>query len=141
MKAYSLVLKLSAGVFFVVALLHVGLGPAADALLGAALPPEVLADPVLDSQNRFYGMSFAVYGVLFILGSRDVVKHGAMLRCLLWTFFAGGLARLVSMAAVGAPSVLVLGLTAVELALPPALLLWQSRLTRGAEERLQDTNP
>lgn len=128
MKTYLLILKLSSCVFFVVAALHLCLGPGADVLLGAALSAESIKDPVLDSQNRFYGVSFAVYGVLLALASTEIDRYSVMLRCVLWTFFAGGLARLVSIAAAGLPSALVIALATIELLLPPVLIYWLARL-------------
>ncbi len=64
MHALTLFLKLASPVFLVVGALHLVLGAGADVLLGARLPPEALADAALDSQNRFYGVAFSLYGVL-----------------------------------------------------------------------------
>jgi hypothetical protein len=63
MRVLAIVLKISAPVFILVSILHLTLGVGADVLLGANLSPAALADPALDSQNRFYGVAFSVYGV------------------------------------------------------------------------------
>ena len=110
-----------------VGLLHLVLGPNAEILLGANIPAAVLSDPVLDSQNRFYGVVFGLYGALFYLCSLDINKYLVVLRCVLLFFFAGGLARVVSIYAVGLPSTLVVVLLASELILPVFLLFWLSR--------------
>ncbi|MCR9062133.1 MAG: DUF4345 domain-containing protein [Rhodobacteraceae bacterium] len=128
MAWYSNLLKLAAPIFVLVGALHLVLGLGADVLLGAKLSQEAMTDPVLDSQNRFYGVSFTLYGVLLFLCASDLPKYKSVLRCVLWVFFAGGLARLVSFFAVGAPSVQVIVLAATELLLPPILLVWLSRL-------------
>jgi hypothetical protein len=120
----SLFLRLAAIAFVLAGLLHLTLG------LGAKLPPEVVRDPVLDSQNRFYGTAFTIYGVLFALGASDLKRHSLVLQCCFWCFFAGGIARLVSMGVVGKPSSMVLALTASELLLPPLLALWLRHATR-----------
>jgi hypothetical protein len=52
------VLKLIAPVFLVVGCLHLVLGINAEVLLGANIGAEVLTDPVVDSQDRFYGVAF-----------------------------------------------------------------------------------
>lgn len=130
MGSFVLLLRLAAPILFVVALLHLALGARADVLLGARLPPEALADAVLDSQNRFYGVAFAVFGVLMLLASTDVRKYAPVLRCVLWVFFAAGLARLVSMASHGAPSPAVVALLLSELLVPPLLIAWLHQLTR-----------
>lgn len=124
----SLVLKAISPVFFVVGLMHLIFGPSSEILLGANISQAALSDPVLDSQNRFYGVSFALYGALFYLCSTDLRKYITVLRCTLLFFFAGGLARLVSIYLVGLPSELVLMLLASEIALPPLLLLWAEKI-------------
>lgn len=127
----ALVLKALAPVFFVVGALHLLMGPNAEVLLGADLPAAVIADPVLDSQNRFYGVCFAIYGVLLYLSSTDLDLYGSALKAALWVFFAGGLARIVSIVMTGMPSVLVLGLMAVEIILPPVFLAWLAKHERA----------
>lgn len=124
MNPYILCLKLAAPVFFIVAALHLVMGPGADGLLGAELPLELQKDPVLDSQNRFYGVVFALYGALFWLVATDLQRYRPVLRCVLWVFFAGGLARVVSAMIVGYPGPWVAALAVTELVLPPILLWW-----------------
>ena len=114
------ILKLMAPLFCLVGVLHLVFGVGADVMLGAQLPPDAVADPVLDSQNRFYGVAFTLYGVLLHLCATDLARYAPVLRALLWVFFAAGLARLVSIALVGLPSILVL-------LLPPPVLWWLSR--------------
>jgi Domain of unknown function (DUF4345) len=123
-------LKLIAPVFLVVGAFHLVLGVSADVLLGAKLPAEALADPALNSQNRFYGVAFSLYGVLLYVCATDLSKYAVVLRCVLWVFFAAGLARLVSIATHGVPPPLVLVLLATEIALPPLLHLWLSKTLR-----------
>lgn len=120
-------LKLVAPVFALVGAVHLALGVGADVLLGAKLPPEALVDAALDSQNRFYGIAFTLYGVLFFLCATDLPRYAAVLRCVLWVFFAAGVARLVSIATHGIPPPLVLALLVSELAIPPLLHLWLSK--------------
>ena len=127
MKSLELVLRLGAPIFLLVGLLHLSLGVGAEVLLGANLPAAALAAPALDSQNRFYGVAFTLYGVLLYLCATDLRKYATVLRCVLWVFFAAGVARLVSIAIHGLPPPLVLALLASELALPPLLIFWLSR--------------
>jgi hypothetical protein len=132
MRAFALVLKIIAPVFILVGALHLTLGVGADVLLGAKLSAATLNDPVLDSQNRFYGVSFSVYGILLILCSTDLRTYAPVLRCLLWVFFAAGIARFVSIALHGVPSALVVALLVSELVLPPALIWWLSQTMRDS---------
>jgi hypothetical protein len=124
-------LKLVAPVFALVGLVHLALGVRADVLLGAQLPEQALRDAALDSQNRFYGMAFSLYGVLLYLCATDLRRYAAVLRCVLWVFFAAGLARLVSISTHGVPPPLVLVLLVLELAAPPLLHLWLSKVLRA----------
>jgi len=128
MRVYVVVLKLIALGFFPVSVLHLALGPGADQVLGAALSETSASDAVLDSQNRFYGVTFALYGLMLWLAANDLGRYGAVLKLTLWAFFAGGLARLVSIAVAGMPTAAVLVLLALELLLPPLLLLWHARI-------------
>lgn len=130
MSGLALVLKLAAPVFFLVGVLHLFFGVGADVLLGANIPPEAISDPVLDSQNRFYGISFTLYGVLLFLCANNIPKYSAVLKCVIWVFFAAGVARLVSISIYGMPSILILLLLASELLIPPIVALWLNRVLR-----------
>ena len=127
-RIFALVLRLLALIVFVVGALHLALGVRADVLLGAKVPAAAIADPTLDSQGRFHGVSFAVYGVLLLLCASDVRRYAVALRWALWVFFAAGVARLVSVAIYGVPPPPVLVLLVIELVVPPALVWWLSRV-------------
>lgn len=128
MKTLALCLRLVAPVFFIVGALHLVLGLQAEVLLGAQLTPATIADPALDSQNRFYGVAFTLYGVLLLVCASDLRRHALVLRCLLWVMFAAGAARLASMAVVGSPPPLIWLLMASELLPPPLIAWWLSRV-------------
>ena len=128
MRHFALFLKLVAPVFLFVGALHLIFGLGADATLGAKVPLEALADPALNSQNRFYGVAFSVYGVLLFLCATDVRKYATVLRCVLWVFFAAGVARLLSIATHDMPPPLILALLGSELLAPPIVIWWLSRV-------------
>ena len=127
MRSLALVLKLLAPVFFIVGALHLVLGLGADALLGARISAEAMTDPALDSQNRFYAIAFTLYGALCFLCSTDIPKYATVLRCVLWVFFAAGLARFVSIAVHGSPPPMIWLLLVGEVLPPPLLAWWLSR--------------
>ncbi len=127
-RQLSLFLKAIAPIFVGVGLLHVSLGLGADVLLGANIASDALSDPTLDSQNRFYGTAFSLYGVLLFICANDLRRHETVLKAVLWVFFAAGVARLVSIAVYGSPSVPVLVLLGSELLLPPVVLVWLLRV-------------
>jgi hypothetical protein len=134
-SAFTTFLRIVAPILVLVGALHLFLGLNADVMLGARLTADVLADPALDSQNRFYGTSFMLYGVIAWLSATDLVRYATVLRCLLWVLFAAGAARLVSISVRGTPPPLVLVLLALELATPPAVLWWLSRTLSSAPKR------
>jgi Domain of unknown function (DUF4345) len=125
---FALVLKMLAPICIAVGAVHLVFGLRADAMLGARIAAESMLEPTLDSQNRFYGVVFSVYGWLLLMCARDLRRFLPVLYVLLAVFFMGGIARLVSMAIVGLPSVFVLLLAGTELTFPPLLALWLRRL-------------
>ncbi|MFZ5734730.1 MAG: DUF4345 domain-containing protein [Pseudomonadota bacterium] len=133
MKGIGFFLRICGAVILVVGALHLVLGLNADVLLGARLPAATIADPALDSQNRFYGVTFTLYGVLCFLGATDVVRYAPVLRCMIWVFFAAGCARLVSIAIYGMPPQPVIALLVVELIGPPLLARWLDKVVRKRE--------
>jgi hypothetical protein len=124
MRTFALVLKLLSPIFILVGCLHLVLGANSEVLLGATMSLEVLSDPVVDSQNRFYGVAFTLYGFLHFLCATDISKYQTVLRTLLWVFFAAGCARIVSLVTHGIPSNQVLVLLSTELLLPPLGIVW-----------------
>ena len=129
MRLYSTVLQLASLVFFAVAGLHLVLGVGADQMLGAVLSPATITEPSLDSQNRFYGVAFAFYGVALFTCASDLRRFRPILVAALAVFFLAGCARLVSWALRGAPAPLVMGLMVAEIALPPVLYVWLRRVS------------
>ena len=127
-----LLLKLLGVAFVLVGLGHVALGPGADMLLGANLSETSRLDPVLDSQNRFYGAAFTLYGVLLYYCSNDLARFLPILQIVFVVFFLSGVARLVSIAVVGWPSGLVMVLLVIEFVLPPVMYIVCNRhIERG----------
>lgn len=130
----ALALKVLAPVFVIVGLLHLIFGIGSEVMLGAEVDLKTLKDPVIDSQNRFYGVAFTAYGFLFYLCTTDLNKYQTVLRILLWVFFAAGCARLLSIATHGMPSVLVQALLLSELLLPPLGEKWLRKTLSARKE-------
>jgi Domain of unknown function (DUF4345) len=120
-------LRAFAAVFFIVGMMHISMGVYAEASLGAGLSAEALTNATLDSQNRFYGAEFMIYGVLIWLFTTDMERYATVFRAVMIVFFIGGLARTFSAIALGMPAPAVQLLWATELIIPPLLLLWQAR--------------
>jgi len=127
MPALPLVLKLLSPVFFVIAAMHLVFGLDAETMLGAQVSTETAMDPTLNSQNRFYGVAFALYGVILYMSALDLVRYAPILKASLLVFFAAGVSRLVSFVVDGPPSLPIVLLAGVELVAPWVLLFWVSR--------------
>ncbi len=127
MPALPLVLKLLAPVFFVIAGMHLVFGLDAETMLGAQVSTETAMDPTLNSQNKFYGVAFALYGVILYMSALDLARYAPILKASMLVFFAAGLSRVVSFIVDGPPSLPVALLAGVELVAPWVLLFWVSR--------------
>jgi hypothetical protein len=108
--------------------LHGVFALSADAMLGINIPAAMLDDPSMNSQNRFYGVSYALYGVLLWICAADLKRYGPLFKTLLLMTFVGGLSRIVSVILLGWPVPMIVALALSELSLPPILLRWHSRL-------------
>jgi hypothetical protein len=107
---------------------HVVHGSEADAALGANVPPEVLANAVLDSQSRFYGAIFMGYGAALYISLTALAQHAATFRIVGGFLVLGGLARLLSVALRGCPGHPIAALITIELGLVPLILWWHARV-------------
>ncbi|WP_375392588.1 DUF4345 domain-containing protein [uncultured Sphingomonas sp.] len=91
-------------------------------------PPMIPRD--LDSHFRYVSGIFFGLGLAFTTCVPGIERKGPRFRLLGAMVVCGGLARLVSLAAVGVPGRgMALGL-AMELGVVPLLMLWQSRVER-----------
>lgn len=85
----------------------------------------------LDSQFRYVSGIFFALGLAFATCVPGIERKGERFRLLGLLVVAGGLARLLSWATIGAPSPgHQLGLV-MELGVVPLLMLWQARIARG----------
>jgi hypothetical protein len=121
------VLQVFLGLFGITAIfiasLHLVFGP-------RAIPGSVPVNPTMDSEDRFYAMLFAAYGVALLWCIKDIERKSMVVYFLAVTFFVGGLARLVSMLAVGLPNPFFIAMTMLELLIPFLMAFTQSRISK-----------
>lgn len=86
----------------------------------------------MDSEDRFYATLFAAYGAVLIWCVRDIERKTKVVYFLALTFFVGGLARIVSIFAVGPPNDFFVAMTVLELIIPIYMAFAQSRIARAA---------
>lgn len=110
-----------------IAMLHITLG-------SSAIPGSMPVNATMDSEDRFYATMFAAYGIALIWCVKDIERKSAIVYFLLGTFFAGGLARLLSVAAVGPPNGFFVTMTVLELSIPVVAALVQFRISRGVPQ-------
>ena len=116
------------GVCCLIALAHIAIGP-------TAIPGAIAVNTTMDSEDRFYATLFLGFGAALIWCSRALSRRRDVFAALLLTFFAGGLARLISWLSVGPPNDLFMFLGALELILPPAFWFWSKYLRKqGSSE-------
>jgi hypothetical protein len=117
------------------AVLIAALVPVSAGLAGIVLGPELLgataADvPSFDSHLRYLSGLLLGIGLAFWSLVPRIERAGAVFRPLTFLVVAGGVARLLSLAIVGAPSRPMLGGLIMELIVTPLLCLWQARIAR-----------
>jgi len=109
----------------IIAVMHIFIGP-------SSIPGAVAVNPTMDSEDRFYAALFAAYGVALLWCIKDVERKSAVVYFLAATFFTGGLARLISIAAVGPPNGFFLAMTALELLIPVYMIVAQRHIAKTA---------
>ncbi len=128
MKSFSRFIRLIAPIFILVGALHIVFGLGAEKMLGIDISNNSLASPGLDSQNRFYGAAFMLYGALLFVAGADLKRFLPVVRLALWCFFIAGMARFFSVLLYGWPSMMVNLLHAIEVICTPLLILWLRRV-------------
>lgn len=120
--------------FAVFALLTGGLDVALGTKLllasGADLPAHAAADPLLNSQIRYWGAVWCGFGAVLWWTTGDLLGRVALLQILMATVFLGGIGRLLSAFQFGAGPPMLTVFIAIELLGPPALDAWRRRLVR-----------
>lgn len=102
-----------------IALAHIAVGP-------ASIPQAVPVNATMDSEDRFYASLFLGFGLAHIWAARDLPSCKGIVLALQAVFFVGGLARIVSLVAVGPPAPLFVFLGALELLIPPLVWRWSA---------------
>jgi hypothetical protein len=98
-----------------IALAHIAVGP-------SSIPGSIPVNATMDSEDRFYATLFLGFGLAHVWAAQDLARRSMAVLALQAVFFAGGLARIISLIAVGPPIALFVLLGALELLIPP--LVW-----------------
>jgi len=128
-KALQIFLAFFGAVAIVIASIHIAFGP-------AAIPGSVPVNATLDSEDRFYATLFAAYGVALLWCVKDVESKSGFVYFLLGTFFVAGLARVVSIVAVGLPDSFFVAMLVLELLVPIVVAVVQRRVAKRKRGRI-----
>ncbi|MCB2058604.1 MAG: DUF4345 domain-containing protein [Novosphingobium sp.] len=103
-----------------IALVHIAFGP-------ASIPGSVPVNATMDSEDRFYATLLLGFGLAHVWAARDLANRSGLVLAMQATFFVGGVARIVSILAVGMPIPLFVFLGGLELIIPPLVWWWLRR--------------
>lgn len=87
-----------------------------------------LGSPVLDGNLRFFGGMGLGLGLLLLWILPRIERETDLYRAFWFCAFVGGLGRLISIAVVGSPPALFVGITALEVGGAPVFIYWQHRV-------------
>lgn len=130
LRELILFVRLFGAICCIIAAAHIACGPRA--IIGT-MP----VNAALDSEDRFFAALFLGFGAALIRCSLDLLARRRMFGGLLLTFGGGGIARLVSVAAVGWPHPFRIALAGVELLLP--VVLWALLRTASLTDHSADS--
>src|SRR5262245_55217090 len=110
-KAHQVLVVLCGISAIFISLLHIVLGP-------AAIPGSIPVNATMDSEDRFYATLLTAYGVALLWCVKGIEQKSGFVYFLAGVFLLGGVARIVSIVAVGWPHPFFIAMLVVELVLP-----------------------
>ena len=96
-----------------------------------SLPDQDLANPVVESDLRYYAAFYVAYGLAAVSVAPRAARETGAVRALAGTLLLAGLGRAGGWLAAGRPHELQRILLAIELGAPPALVALQARAAVG----------
>jgi hypothetical protein len=105
-----------------ISLAHMAIGPRA--IIGS-----VAVNPTMAGEDRFFAGLFLCSGIALLWCARDVQRKRGYINLLAAVFFVGGIGRLLGVAIDGAPHPFYLTMLAIELVLPPLMVVVAMRVT------------
>ena len=105
-----------------ISLAHMAIGP--QAIIGA-----VAVNPTMAGEDRFFAGLFLCSGVALVWCARDVQRKRVCINLLAAVFFVGGIGRSLGVVIDGAPHPFYLAMLAIELVLPPLMVVVARRVT------------
>jgi hypothetical protein len=103
------------------------------------IPGDNVASASVESELRFLYVFWIAYGLALIRVAPRAVTETWAVRALALILFVAGVGRAVAWLDVGRPDGLFIALMAVELVVPPLLVVWQARLAAASSPRTAPT--
>lgn len=123
-RGYQWFLGLFGVTVIAIATAHIVIGP-------GIIPDSWSVSATMDSEYRFFASMFLAFGFALLWCIRRIETRTVLVNFLALTFLAGGLARLVSIYAVGLPHPFFIVMTFLELFLPLVMFYLQYRVSRA----------
>ncbi|HKP42387.1 DUF4345 domain-containing protein [Mycobacterium sp.] len=120
-RAFAAFLALFGGVVIGISLAHFAIGP--EAIIGG-----VAVNPTMAGEDRFFAGLFLCFGVALLWCARDVQHKRVYVNVLAAAIFVGGIGRLLAVILVGVPHPFYIAMLALELVLPPLMVLAAARV-------------
>ena len=89
-------------------------------------------DSILDSNTRFFGGLWLVCGLALLTTLRTLDQPNPLFRWIMLGIVAGGVGRLISMAALAVPPAPFIAVTVLEIVVIPVVIVWQAKLAGTA---------
>ena len=124
-------LQIATGVLGLVPLLTglIGMTGVSDPIYAAARVP---ADPLLDSNLRFFAGVWFGLGVAILWLVPRIESQTVLFRVVWGAIFVGGIGRLLSMILIGMPPLPFVAFTLLEIVGAPLFIYWHYRVTQPA---------
>jgi Domain of unknown function (DUF4345) len=124
-QAFQAFLALVGLIVIAISLAHMAIGPRA--IIGA-----VAVNPTMAGEDRFFAGLLLCFGIALLWCARDVQRKRVYVNLLAVVFFVGGIGRLLGLLVDGAPHPFYLAMLALELALPPLMVLVAKQVAEPA---------
>jgi hypothetical protein len=120
-QAFQAFLALFGVIVIGISIAHFAIGP--QAIIGGTA-----VNPTMAGEDRFFAGLFLCSGIALLWCARDVQHKRIYVSLLAAAFFVGGLGRLLAVVVDGAPHPFYVAMLAVELALPPLMVVVANRV-------------
>ena len=120
-QAFQTLLALFGVIVIGISLAHFAIGP-------KAIISGVAVNPTMAGEDRFFAGLLLCFGIALLWCARDVQHKRVHINLLAAVFFVGGIGRLLAVLLDGAPHPFYVAMLAVELALPPLMVMVAKRV-------------